>query len=125
MQFISAALWPQSSEQMLQTYLIWLVVFMVINVIWDILSPNTPPFHVNRLKDKIGVVVGSTSFSSGILIFSSAFDATTKTVVGSSPAALVVAGAVSLLLSASFLCPYDNTHSTSDIKIGPPNKPSS
>lgn len=107
MPVITAAFVPQTSEQLLQSYLIWFVVFVLVNVVWDIFTPKTPPFHVSRLKDKLIVAVGSTSFCSGLLIFSSAFNSGTNAVVGSTPATLVIAAAAGILLSISYICPYE------------------
>lgn len=107
MEIVAAAFAPQTSEQLLQSYLVWFAVFVLINVVWDIFTPKTPSFHMSRLKDKLSVAIGSTSFCSGLLIFSSAFNPATKVAVGNAPATLAIAAAAGILLSLSYICPYD------------------
>lgn len=97
---------------MIQCYLIWFLTFIVINVIWDIRSKRTPGFHLARFKSKMSVAGGSTTFTSGILIFASAIDPVTRSVVGSNPAALVLAAAASMFLSLPYLCPYSDESGT-------------
>lgn len=97
---------PQSTEELVHAYLLWLAVFFVVNVVWDMMSSVTPKFHFLKLKSKTEVVLGSTSFCSSALLIGSLLNQQTATVVGGAPVPTVIAGAVGVIMSLSTLCPY-------------------
>jgi len=97
---------PQTSEQLIQSYLLWLGLFCVVNVTWDILSRHTPKFHLHRMKDKTGMLMGATSFCSSALVLGSLLDANTAAVVGATPVPTIIAGSVGVFLNVTALCPY-------------------
>lgn len=119
MGLLSAAVTPQTAEQLVQAYLLWFVVFLLVNVVWDIFTPHTPKFHIHRLKDKVGVVVGSTSFCSSVLIIGATFNDATRDLVGNTPATLVIAAGAGFLMSIAYLCPYEQVPAS----VAPPTAP--
>lgn len=97
---------PETSEQLVHCYLFWMLVFFVINILWDIRSPHTPPFHIHRFSEKANLIVGATSFCSSALLLGSVLNKATSIVVGATPVPLLIGAGLGLILSLSSLCPY-------------------
>ncbi|MFY0621934.1 MAG: hypothetical protein JXQ89_09585 [Pelagimonas sp.] len=97
---------PTTSEHLVHAYLLWMGLFFVVNVTWDILTKKTPKFHLHRLKDKTTLAMGATSFCSSSLLLGSLLSEKTATVVGATPVPTLIAGTVGILLSITALCPY-------------------
>lgn len=97
---------PQTSEQLVQAYLLWMALFFAVNVVWDIFSRRTPAFHLYRLKEKPSLAMGATSFCSSSLLLGSLLSPQTAIVVGATPVPTLIAGSVGVLLSLTALCPY-------------------
>lgn len=105
---------PQNVQELPIFYLFWILTYLAVNIIWDIRSGRTPPFHVSHLSGKTTVAFNAASFTSSLLIVVGLFDKETMKVAGDTMLPLVLAGLSGVFLSLSEICPYKPE------KFGPP-----
>lgn len=79
---------------------------MIVNVIWDIKTDRTPPFHLDRFKEKYDVVYNAATFCSGLLLLVGLVSPTVQALAKDTTVPLILAGSTSLLRAVPALCPY-------------------
>lgn len=87
-------------------YFVWISVFLLVNVVWDINSPRTPPFHLHRMTEKYDVVYNAATFCSGLLILVALVSPTVAKLGKDTTVPLILAGIASLLRAVPAICPY-------------------
>jgi hypothetical protein len=109
-EFLWHIIFPANLRELSISYLFGSMLYLSINIIWDMKSKYTPSFHFSTLKEKMDTLFNGVTCSSSFLVISSVFDAKTAEVVGASGIAYVLAGLSGILVSLSALCPYDAKH---------------
>lgn len=87
-------------------YFIWMVIFIGINIVWDIYSPRTKSFHFSMLKSKTPTAYAAATFSSSFVVLLSIVNKSVASVVGETYLPLILAGITGVLHSISEICPY-------------------
>lgn len=82
-------------------------MFLAINIIWDVITPNTPRFHFYNLRGKITTLYAAATFSSSFLLLLSMFSTAVTKIVGDTLVPLILAGMTGILYAISELCPYN------------------
>jgi hypothetical protein len=57
---------PQTSEELARFYFILCILYVVVHLVWDAKSKETPPFSIGDLHTKLNEVYSSTTFSTSI-----------------------------------------------------------
>jgi hypothetical protein len=91
-------------------YLIWIGIFIILNISWDIGTPKTKPFHIVKLKDKTGILHHGASFCSSLLLIVAIFDPKVWDLAKESYIPIILAGASGILTSIPAICPYKLDH---------------
>jgi hypothetical protein len=110
--FLTCVVQPSSSRQLFIFYVAWLSVFLGINLLWDVLSPLTPVFHLHRIRDKVGTLYAASTFCSSLLLLISLFDSGVAKVAGETLLPMIQAGMTGLLHSIGEICPHESTART-------------
>lgn len=97
---------PASTSDMAVYYLIWIILFLSINIFWDINSDKTPDFHLQNIKAKTGALYSAATFCSSMLLIISLFSEAVATIVGNTLVPVILAGLTGILHAISDLCPY-------------------
>ncbi len=97
---------PPDSQHVVIYYLFWLVLFLSINVFWDIRTQKTPPFHLDHLKEKVPVLYDAATFCSSLLIITGMASHSVQALARDTTLPLLLAGFSGLLRSLPVLCPY-------------------
>lgn len=84
----------------------WGGLYVAINLVWDVLTPQTPPFHLSDLDTKVGTLWNGATFASSIMVVSSAFSPETREFAGDHVVPLLLAGTAGLFVTLSAICPY-------------------
>jgi hypothetical protein len=104
--FVRYVLAPNDLRHLTVFYLVWIVVFLVVNIAWDCLTPLTPNFRIHSLRGKIGVLHGGAAFCSSLLIISALIDEEVAKIARDTVIPLILAGFSGMLLTAPAMCPY-------------------
>lgn len=97
---------PPDTQHVVIYYLFWLLLFLVVNILWDIRTDKTPPFHLDHLKDKVGVLYEAATFCSSLLIITGMASHSVQALARDTTLPLLLAGISGLLRSVPVLCPY-------------------
>lgn len=103
---LTYVLFPSDVGEMAGFYFVWTFLFLAINVGWDIKSNRTPPFHLERFKEKYDVVFNAATFCSGLLILVGLVSPTVGKLSQNTIVPLILAGFASLLRAIPAICPY-------------------
>ena len=98
---------PQSATELAIYYLLWISIFLFINITWDIFTPKTETFHISRMKDKISTVHSASFFCSSLLLLLSVVEPPLFALAKDTYVPIILAGASGLLSSSPALCPYE------------------
>ncbi len=85
-----------------------MLAFILINIIWDVLTSKTERFHFKTLANKTDVAYSASTFSSSLIILLSIPQPVVAQTVGDVVAPLVLVGIVGLLHSLGKICPYES-----------------
>lgn len=107
LEFIACIFSPAEVSQVGIFYLFWMSLFVGINIIWDILSKKTGPFHPKKLKDKTSMAFAASTFCSSLIILLSIFQPSVAKAVGDAVAPLVLVGVIGLLNALGEICPHN------------------
>lgn len=77
-----------------------------INLLWDIRTTKTPPFHITKISGKVGVLHNAATFASSLLVMVGLFDERVRQLAGDTVVPLLLAGFSGLLVTLSEICPY-------------------
>ena len=118
---------PPDTVSLTIFYLFWIVLFLFINISWDIATPNTPSFHIESLKGKINVVHHGVAFCSSLLVVVSLLNPAVREVARDTMVPLLIAGISGMLLTIPALCPYSPRNAERDavVPIGSDSQESS
>jgi hypothetical protein len=105
-------------------YFLWTVIFLLINILWDIRSSFTERFHFSNLKNKTSTSFAAATFSSSFILFISAFNKPTRDLLTDNALPLVLAGLIGLLYSLAELCPYTKEQRDEAMNSSSANTPS-
>jgi hypothetical protein len=97
---------PANSAELAIFYAVWATLFVVVNVIWDIFTDETPKFHFVHVSEKVEVLFAATTFASSLLLVIGIFDDVILKLAGEAKVPIFLAGASGLLISLRQLCPY-------------------
>lgn len=90
---------PQDQEAVKLFYLLVIAAFLVVNIIFDVVSKDTPAFTVENLRSKVVVSYDASTLASSALVLMSVFDANLATVLGEFWIPLMLAGISGVLVS--------------------------
>jgi hypothetical protein len=105
-EYLASAVHPSSAEELVAFYVGWISLFIGINLLWDVLSPRTPVFHLHNVRDKTGTLYAASTFSTSLLLLISPFDSEVKDLVGDTTLPIILAGMTGLFHSIGEICPY-------------------
>lgn len=105
-EFLWALVAPDDTSDAGFFFAFWAGLYMAVNLVWDILTPHTPRFHLSDLDGKIGTLWNGATFASSIMVISSAFSPATRDFAGDQVAPLLLAGTAGLFVTLSAICPY-------------------
>jgi hypothetical protein len=97
---------PENTADLATFYAVWTTLFLIINVIWDILTKETPKFHFVHVSEKVEVLFAATTFASSLLLVIGIFDDVILKLAGDAKVPIFLAGASGVLVSLRQLCPY-------------------
>jgi hypothetical protein len=97
---------PTTRGQLTVCYLVWVSLFLTINIVWDIRTPRTPPFHLAGMKDKVPVAYDAATFCSSILIIAALVNESVRALDRDVTIPLVIAAFSGFLRAVPALCPY-------------------
>lgn len=101
-----ALLAPQTTGDLPIFYLFWVLLYLTINIVWDVRSGRTPTFHVSHLSQKTPVAFNAASFASSLLLIVGLCDKDTMKVAGDTFVPILLAGLAGLFFALSEICPY-------------------
>lgn len=97
---------PNSTAEVAVFYLFWVLLYLAINIIWDIRSSKTPDFHFAHLSKKTAVAFNAGSSASSMLLIAGLFNPPTMKVAGDTMVPIMLAGLSGVLFGLSELCPH-------------------
>lgn len=97
---------PASTDQLTIFYLAWIGLYVAINVVWDVRTSRTPPFHVAVLTSKLSVLYNAATFTSSLLIVIATVSPNVRKVAGDTVIPLLLAGLSGVFVALSEICPY-------------------
>jgi hypothetical protein len=97
---------PSNSAELATYYLLWISLFLGINVVWDIFTSRTPNFHLDRLTEKGDVLFSAASFCSSLLIIVGFFSHNVQQLSRDTMVPLILAGCSGLIKTIPAICPY-------------------
>jgi hypothetical protein len=98
---------PTQDSGVGEFYALWMTLFVLINVAWDVLTPRTDPFHLVHLPEKVDTLFSATTFASSLFLLLTIFQKETLEISGASKVPIVISGISGLLISLRYLCPYE------------------
>lgn len=102
-----AILVPSTSDDLGVFYLFWILAFLLIHILWDAYTKETPNFHLKRLEQKTVVLFSAATFASSLIILLSLISLQVRELLSDNSLPLVLAGLAGILLSIPSLCPYE------------------
>ena len=87
-------------------YLAWITCFVTVNIVWDVYSDRTPPFHISHLRDKVSVLHSAAAFSSSLLIIISLVNPAVDKIARDTIVPLVLAALAGMFMTLPAVCPY-------------------
>lgn len=97
---------PHSAAELPVFYLFWVLLYLAINIIWDIRSLRTPEFHMSMLGNKTTVAFNAASFASSLLLVVGMADPKTLKAAGDTMLPILLAGSSGVLFGLAEVCPY-------------------
>lgn len=116
----SVLLCPQSLQQLSIFYLFWILLYMAVNIIWDIRSSQTADWHIADLTGKIGPLYNAASFASSFLLLVAAFDPKVRALAGDTVAPLILASLSGIFVSVGEVCPYKPNRNSKPVRRAGP-----
>jgi hypothetical protein len=97
---------PSDVTELMYFYLFWVVLFLFINIVWDIYSSKTPKFHFTEIADKVTLLHPASFLCSSILIIVACIDPTVWKLAEEIKVPILLTGISGILTSAAACCPY-------------------
>ncbi len=98
---------PTQDSGVGEFYAIWMTLFVGANIVWDIFTPRTEPFHLAHLPEKVDTLFSATTFASSLFLFLTIFQKETLEISGAGKVPIVISGISGLLISLRYLFPYE------------------
>jgi hypothetical protein len=98
---------PTESSGVAEFYAIWITIFLLVNICWDILTPRTDGFHLSHLSEKVDTLFSATTFASSIYLLFTVFQQEQTVLSGSAKIPLIISAISGALVSIKYLCPYE------------------
>ncbi len=102
----SYVLTPTTVDRLTVYYLVWILVFVGINIFWDIRSKKTEPFHISKINNKIDTLYNGAGLASNVLIIIALMDSSVRQLALNTTVPLILAGFSGIFRSLPSLCPY-------------------
>lgn len=67
-------------------------MFIAVNVIWDILSPRTGSFHIEKMREKTSTLHNATVFCTSLLMLLTIFEPSVWTLAKETYVPIILAG---------------------------------
>jgi len=100
----SHVLAPASTSDISVFYFIWMGIYFVIHVVWDICTPHTEPFHWSKLKEKQGQIFSASAFASNLLLIFSTINP--DAVLRDYTIPICISGFSGLIYGIGNICPH-------------------
>lgn len=100
-----AVVWPTSSSGLDLFYIFWVVMFIFIHVIWDIVSPETEQFDLKHLRGKIDVVFSAVTFVSSVALLESLINDQLFEILNTNRYPLVITSSCGIFVSLPGISP--------------------
>lgn len=103
---------PQTAADLPVFYLFWVLLYLTINIVWDVRTAQTPAFHLSHLGLKTPVAFNAASFASSLLILIGLVDKDVMKVAGDTLLPIMLAGLSGIFFGLSEICPYKPNRAT-------------
>lgn len=97
---------PATQHDLPIFYLFWVLLYLSVNVIWDIRSQRTPDFHVSLFAQKTPVAFNAASFASSLLLLIGLVSPPTMKLAGDTMLPIMMAGLSGVFFGIAEVCPY-------------------
>ncbi len=97
---------PTNVEELINFYLIWILLFLSINIIWDIKTTKTPVFHFTSLAGKAALLHPASFFCSSLLIIVACKEPDVWKLAEEIKIPILLTGFSGVLTSIVAFCPY-------------------
>lgn len=97
---------PQTAAELPVFYLVWVLAYLIINVVWDIFSGRTPEFHISNMGQKTPTAANAASFASSLLLIIGLVDKDTMKVAGDTLIPILLSGLSGMFFAIQDICPY-------------------
>lgn len=104
---------PTGGQEALKFYFVWIVVYILCHIIWDIFSDQTEQFHLGKLASKISTLYSALTFANSLFLLTVILNGTWAEYVGEFEfsLALLMASLTGILVSMSEFSPKRKTSS--------------
>lgn len=111
---------PSDVKELMYFYLFWVVLFLFINIVWDIKSNETPDFHFTAIADKVSLLHPASFLCSSLLIIVACIDPTVWKLAEEIKIPILLTGISGILTSAAACCPYKVQNKMLEKRHAPP-----
>jgi TRAP-type C4-dicarboxylate transport system permease large subunit len=98
---------PTEASGVAEFYAIWITMFLLVNICWDIFTPRTGGFHLSHMSEKVDTLFSATTFASSIYLLLTVFQQEQTVLTGSAKIPLIISAISGALVSIKYLCPYE------------------
>lgn len=98
---------PTEASGVAEFYAIWITIFLLVNICWDIFTPRTGGFHLSHMSEKVDTLFSATTFASSIYLLLTVFQQQQTVLSGSAKIPLIISAISGALVSIKHLCPYE------------------
>lgn len=115
---------PETVEGVKALYGIVVIGGLIVNIIWDIVDPNTPKLTTKRIRDKASLIFALATLASSLLLIMSVFNKNLATTLGDFWIPVLLCGMVGVLMSFPELVPKKEAVTDPKPELSPPQKAS-
>ncbi len=98
---------PENTPQICVYYLFWCLMFILINVVWDIKTTKTLKFHIAAVGEKKDLIHPAGAFCSCLLVIVHVATKSGEALNAEMQIPFILAGISGILQAIPALCPYD------------------
>lgn len=103
---LTALVAPADQRQGVVFFFFWIAAYTAVYLTWDIISDQTPPFHLSQLAGKTYVIWNAATFANSVLLIVSVFSQSARALVDAAMVPIIMVALAGLMISVSALCPY-------------------
>ncbi len=90
---LSFILSPADKDEVTRFYLVWILTFVLGHFLWDWRSTKTPPFSVERLKERsFPTIYNAANFATSLLLLIALWQNQVMRLIGDTVLPLIIAG---------------------------------